>query len=260
MPDKAQTAIPPENTWLVESFRLTVFVTPDYKAANQPNWWQDLVASQPDSRVFQPKIGSLREEGQYDNKRLILSIDPTRIDWLLAPLADQVQAQNFFGSIGAVNDNVEKFSQLMIKWLKLETAPHIQRLAFGMVLLQPVPDRKVGYQTLSRYLPAVELDQDSTDFSYQINRMRDSTIIPHLKLNRLSKWAVMTFVGASISIVGVVPTEFVLSAPPQFACRLELDVNTAQDYGGKFDQSNSPTVFQELITLAQEIVREGDVK
>ena len=67
--------------------------------------------------------------------------------------------------------------------------------------------RELGYRELGRFLPAVRLDEDSSDFSYQINRPRRSTVIPELSVNRLSKWSVGKFQAFVASETGIAVSE-----------------------------------------------------
>jgi hypothetical protein len=133
-------------------------------------------------------------------------------------------------------------------------------LAFGAVLLSPVDTKQLGYQQLNRLLPFIELDTEGiSDFLYQINRPRDTTTqIEGLQINRLSKWNVATFRQVNF-IVG--QTSVRTSRRSEvFACRLELDMNTHQDFSGELLPEQLPEVFNELIALGREIKNEGDVR
>ena len=45
----------------------------------------------------------------------------------------------------------------------------------------------------------------------------------------------------------------------QYACRLELDMNTAQEHKGELPKSALPGIFQELCEYGEEIADKGDV-
>lgn len=133
------------------------------------------------------------------------------------------------------------------------------RLAFGAVLLQPVTNLQAAYQRLGHYLPAVTLDPTgSSDFVYQINRQRNSaTEIAGLKINRLSKWAATRFVTATFSTTN--PARISHHQGPLFVS-LALDINTAPDFQGEFEQGQSQqAVFSELVRLGCEIASQGDI-
>jgi len=133
---------------------------------------------------------------------------------------------------------------LMLRWLA--GCPPLQRLAFGAVLTRPVDDLLTGYRQISDYLPFVQLDpESSSDFSYQINRPRNSTVISGLRINRFSRWSVARV--------------FASTFDTQIGCRVELDINTAQEFQGELPQEKLPVIIQELVDLGKEIAENGDI-
>ncbi|HEY9669793.1 MAG TPA: hypothetical protein V6C91_23475 [Coleofasciculaceae cyanobacterium] len=242
--------------WQAESLRLTAFLSPSAQIGEQ-DWWKTLIGELPDSRLSQPRTGIQQEEGTFKDDRvegkLILTIQPTRIDWQLVPpdIPDTV-----FSTTGSLLDSLDSFLSLMLRWL--ENAPQVQRLAFGASLLQIVNDYKEGSKRLSVYLP-FNVEEDSSDLFYQINRPRksNSADIPNLMINRLSKWNVVLL--ASIVVSSSQPAQYI-SQPAQLAVRLELDINTAADFSTALPAEQLPQIFQELVELGREITREGDIK
>src|SRR5262249_10353878 len=151
-----------------------------------------------------------------------LNIIPIRIDWHYTVIQEIGQQEMEFKTLGSFPENIEPFRKLIDKWLKMQTIPPITRLAFGAVLLQPVETRIKGYEVLAPYLPALNLN-NASDLVYQINRPRKSWgKIAELEINRLSKWAVLTYQAV------VVPN--LLGSPRQvgesYASHLELDIST----------------------------------
>ncbi|MBL7065662.1 MAG: hypothetical protein ISS49_15895 [Anaerolineae bacterium] len=148
----------------------------------------------------------------------------------------------------------------MHRWFGLAEPPVLTRVAFGAILLYPVDRREAGYRLLQQYLDHVELDPvGSTDFMYQINRPRDATTeVVGLRINRLSRWSVASFVPAllHVSSDGIGP---VAQQAAQYACGLQLDVNTVPDYRGPLAQDQLRPIFTELVRLGMEIVEMGDV-
>ena len=130
---------------------------------------------------------------------------------------------------------------------------------FRCYFLQPVKDLHTGYIEISKYLPDVKfISEGSSDFLFQISRPRVSISgIKGLRINRLTKWSV-----ASINAL-----QFSLSSPPlkyreglkSFACRLELDINTAQDFKGELNREQLPQIFKELVEIGKEISIKGDI-
>jgi len=240
--------------WQAQVLRLTAFPIPS-PTTRQAGWWEEIVGQTPAAITSRPKQGSYHEEGPFSNGRLICEIASARIDWLFIP-GDLEAEDDGLATIGAFSDTLKTFRQLADQWFGLETCPSAQRLAFGVVLLQSVESKQTGYRQLSMYLPRIELDpENSSDFMYQINRPRESRSgIPNFKINRLMKWSVATlkrFPIQSLRGVGLGRTSF--------ACRLELDVNTAQEFEGQIPREQMSTVFQELTDLAWEIAERGDI-
>ena len=123
-------------------------------------------------------------------------------------------------------------------------------------------DRKAGYELIGQYLPSVKLDpENSTDFSFQINRPRPSTSgISKLQINRLSRWSVARLSGMVVQVTSGEPTARVFeSTEGLHACRVELDINTAPSSDGAFPKENLATLVKELLGLGVEIAMSGDI-
>src|SRR4051812_23149378 len=107
--------------WEAETLRLTCFQSPIAQIENEPNWWTELVGESPEKRESQPKRGISQEEGEFENGRLILKVEPTRIDWVFTKGSD-----NELGGFSFIE--TQHFNQAMLKWLKM--CPPVVRLAF----------------------------------------------------------------------------------------------------------------------------------
>lgn len=243
--------------WQAEILRLTAFPSPAAQLG-EPAWWKDLVGEPPETKISQPRAGGRQEEGQFEGRKLVLRVEPTRVDWLFTPIDDQAQGVKGIPTTGAFPESLRIFLQLILRWFKLETCPPVQRLAFGATVLLPVENLQAGYRQISVYLPFQLDPEGSSDFSYQINRSRDSVSgIRGLRINRLSKWAV---VRVTMGELALGPAVVGYSARQiHHACRLELDINTAPDFQGELSREQLPQIFQELVNLGQEIIREGDI-
>lgn len=239
--------------WSAELLRLTVFPRPDFEVRDV-GWWKDIVSEPPTTRTEQPKIGQITEEGNWEQRNLVLGSAPFRIDWITTiDLAEgSANPESYAWEI-----IVPKFHELMNRWLGLDTAPLPVRLAFGAVLAYPVKNKEEGYSSLMKFLP-FKLDPiGSSDFTYQINRPRPALSVPGLRLNRLSKWLVRNRL-----VTAVVPGSEHMTRTPSLkrsdVC-LELDINTAQEFEGELSREQTKAIFSELIELAEEIAAKGDV-
>lgn len=247
-----------ELLWQTESLRVTAF--PVLPMDNEgTGWWQVVAGEEPESRTVQPRMGLVQETGRIGDGRfsLTLSCLRDRVDWLFAtgPLERE---HGGLPTCDAFSEAVDVFRNALGGWLQV--APPLKRIAFGMVLLAEVSDIRSGYQSLSSYLPSVNLDPEgSTDFSYSINRPRNLKSFPQIeKVNRLSRWAVVQMLGMTIALSQGKAVSQALGQA-SIACRLELDINTDAAFNGEIPTENIPAVLDELIGLGKEIADYGDV-
>ncbi len=247
----------PLSGWQVENIRLTAFPESPVES-KEINWWQDIVGELPDSSTFHPKTGELREMGPFDSFNLSVIVNSDRIDWQFLQNQSSV---NEIPTIGDFDEILIQFKKLMSEWLK-SYSPKLKRVAFGTVLLLPVNDRKQGYEKLSNYLKKVEIDtENSSDFSYQINRVRNSESgVKNLRINRLSKWSVAVFVNTIFNLHSGIRTSEQILMPGTHACRLEIDINTIAEYPDSLPKNKLGVVFNELVNFGREIVEKGDIK
>lgn len=238
--------------WQAEILRVTCFPS---SAANldSTNWWKDSTGEQPENTLVRAREGFRQDEGIVGDKKIVLGVQPTRIDWLMQSAENENQAP-----IGGFTDNLDSFLTIVSHWFKI--APPLARIAFGAVLTFPVDTREAGYKLLAKYLQAIQIDSvGTTDFLYQINRPRTSQVeVSDLKINRLTKWAVQKRGLAQLEFspgakVSIFPSSETLS------CRLELDINTSVDFKSDLPQDKLMDIFNELVELAKEITIKGDV-
>lgn len=250
----------PLSAWHAESLRLTAFpitATP----LKDSNWWTELMGEPAETKTAQPKLDRRTEQGLFSGAKLVNQVQPNRIDWLIQ-LADHESGPIGFPTIGPFLEVIEPFVELMLRWFNLKTCPELKRLAFGPILVHPVDSHAAGYRQLSAYLPNVKLDPEgSSDFLYQINRVRDSTSkIDGLRINRLSKWSVATVQTIGFFVGPISDISISMDKVGLFrACRLDLDINTAAEFTGPLPKKQLSLIFQELVDLAKEIAVEGDI-
>lgn len=254
---KKRVASAKQVEWNANVLRLTAFPSPG-SSVDAVKWWSDVVGGSPDVKNLQPKIGGSNESGSFEGGRLILQVNPSRVDWIFVAKEDLEAGQEVMPVIGPFDSALGKFLPIVKRWTGVDTIPSLGRLAFGAVLLLAVKDRKSAYVTLSSYLHNVKINsEESTDLFYQINRPRDSKgKIRGLKINRLSKWSVLE---VNIGIM-TPPGPFVFGAAKEnIVCQLELDINTAADFKGTINKGDIQNVFQELVDLGKEIAARGDI-
>lgn len=244
--------------WQVETLRMTVFPSQPLQTEGV-TWWADLAGEPPETSLRLPRTHGLQEEGPFGEGKLVLRVDPNRVDWVLAPRENPRAEVEGFLVVGSLPELLESFCLVISRWFDFEACPSAQRMAFGAILLRPVADYQAGLVQLADYLPFLaSVRGDLSDFLYQINRRRDSGVgIPDLRINRLSKWSVMTTTLGDVTL----QSHLMRLSPTRthYACRIELDMNTVPNFSGELSRDQQLIVFQELVHLAREIVGEGDI-
>ncbi len=242
--------------WFAEALRLTAFPSPSAQI-DTSTLWESVVGQKPDNQNIQPKLGIRQEDGLLEGGKLILNVQPARVEWLFTTAYDQEANGPAFEQLPNFTTGLDIFIKVIDRWFV--KSPLLSRLAFGAVLIIPVENRALGYEKITSFLPDIKIDPyNSSDFLYQINRPRESKQIKGLKINRLCKWSVaMTtltqfVLGPRISPIAIPESQRLLA-------RLELDINTAAEFSGELSSNQTESLFQELISLGKEIAANGDV-
>jgi hypothetical protein len=254
---EAPKNLPPVSTWLVGTLRLTAFASPTARVSGV-NWWHDIVGKPSEAKLTQAGAGEV-EAGHYRNGNLILTVNPTRIDWQYTGQTDPAKVVSGISDItvGRLPETLSTFVNLMTKWLGLKSIPPVVRLAFGAVLVRPEKSEEAVYESLSRYIPVDQLSGDIAEFLYQINRRRYSGVqIPGLRINRLSKWSLIQ---VQQQIASAITPSAVYHAPALYGALLELDMNTVAEFQGKLPRLRLPKLWAELANLGKEIAEKGDI-
>ena len=242
--------------WQAESLRATAFPSPDTQFDSK-NWWASVVGENPDTHVDNINIGVKETQGTFHGTKLSLKVHAARIDWTLTPNPQATDSPFSLLTLGSFEEKCADFCDLLKKWFPL--SPSLSRLAFGTMVYLPAESKEDSYDKLQAYLPTVTLDRNSSDFTYRINRPRESKSgIEGLKINRLSTWMAIRVEFGQFTVGPHGGVKGIPVAKPMDACRVELDINTAQEYEGQIASDQSLKVFIELVELTREILREGD--
>lgn len=245
----------PESSWGAEILRVTLFHPPG-QVVQAEGLWREVTGEDPDNSVAKPKTGERLEAGAYGSSQLILHVQSRagRLDWVLsANAAPDALAPSFPTAVAG-------FLPLMTKFTELGRLPTpVNRVAFGAEVLLPVSDAEEGYRVISDYLP-FDLDRTQcSDFSYQINRRRKSLAVEPLEVNRLTKWSVGKFTKHNFVLTGEGLAAIAEPESTSFSCRLELDINTVPKADVNVAGDKLVPLTAELVGLASEIIREGDI-
>ena len=245
-------------SWLVQGLRLTTFL-PHPLTLEVPSLWSEVVGEGPDNEQHNRRTGEFLQIGTLEGWALRLRVLPGRVDWNLNVANEEsAEAPAWGGSMAA---SFELMTNLGNSWLQL--THHAHRIAFGAILVRPVEDRVAGYRLISSRLHGVAIEGDNiSDFLYQINRPRASTVNDGRINNRLSKWSV-AHQSSGIVAINLQPGQSQTSTTVNFdegtyAGRLELDISTAPT-PNQDELQQVRQVFAELMQLAKEISEEGDL-
>jgi hypothetical protein len=238
--------------WSVESLRLSVF-HPERK--DRSGLWARLMGSSPESINERPRDQIFQEEGPAGRNRLFLATQSQRLDWNIVPsLPANADATKllFLADIDQALSLVQGELEVSARQVQ-----QIDRLAFGAILLQQVDNMSDGMRCLSKYLPFLDLERrEGTDLLYQINRRRRSNHVPHVLVNRLSKWS-LEYAQSGALVVAPARRPRLETSEPQTVVKLVLDVNTAPE-NNAISLDRMPILLTEFLGFAQEIATRGD--
>ncbi|MEQ8673165.1 MAG: hypothetical protein RLP44_32070 [Aggregatilineales bacterium] len=245
-------------SWSVETLRITTFMRTTVEIPPK-ELWKMITGDEPEQVIEQPRTGETRLEGSFENGRLLLITTPEVVEWRLVPVVQDDSVENEIPTIGGFLENLTAFQDLGRKWLSSNYYSEASRLAFGLVLLNPVDSLSDGYSLMSNYLHDVKINTNNiSDFFYQINRQRVSKV-NNIQLNRLSKWTVVALRNLNFILTNLTNPNIVREDVVGHAFRLELDINTVPDKNVLLNHSNLNSIFDELVDLAKEIAEKGDI-
>jgi hypothetical protein len=246
--------------WEAESLRATAFYNVGTAPRDVGRIWELVTHRRPEQVLSRPSEDIHVAEGPFggSEKQLQCTARPDKVEWILrSPQPLPNRPIEGLVTIGGLQGVLTPFRDLGAGWLEISSG--ITRLAFGAVLVRAATDLQDAHQALNTLLPSVELDPDSvSDFSYQVNRRRILSSPAGILVNRISRWSTMQ--GGSVEfVVGNNTQPQFTHLADHFACRLELDVNTAGGFTNPLDGAQAVTLFGELVGLGQEIAEKGDI-
>lgn len=239
--------------WQAGLLRTTAFclAPPDL-----PNikWWEELIGGPAEFRNLRVGVGELIEQGLVGDRTLQLQVHVARVDWIFSP-KDQPDGDPF-PSLGALAECLPAFQALISRWL--DTAPSLNRLAFGVQLYIPSSSRAEAMGHIAEMLPYVRINAERMrEFTFQVNRPRPCVTWPELgEVNRLATWQAVLRKRVVASFLPEVRGP--VSVREEVAAFLELDINTPPDFGKEIPRHLSKEIFGELIGNGIEIVERGD--
>jgi hypothetical protein len=219
-------------------------------------WWKELANNEPDES--NRRRDAVEESGNVSEKKLLtVNVNPIRIQItseLVRPPVDEM-TPGYEGLVPFL-DEKQSFLKLISQWLS--KAPPINRIGFAAKLICPVSSIPEGYQLLDRMLQTVDVDPNSSDFLYRVNRKTHSKCEPvNTLINQLTTWATQKPIRQQLTLVGDKLTTQPTSGEA-FGTFVELDINTDQHRLEPYPSETLNDLCAELTALAQLIVTHGD--
>jgi hypothetical protein len=235
--------------WEVETARATVFA-PDVASLGLPSW-QSITGASPLQTVTRAD-GIEQQSGMYGRYQLAISKQRSRADLVIGP-APRIGMSAGPISMGNLNDTMPTFKSISLKWMSPQQ--DVQRLALGAILWKSASSSRAALEQLVRLIPSFKLNTNDgiMDFALQINRPRESTAIPGIRINRVAIWQNATIHVIAINPAGEAPPP----TPPFHRAQVTLDINTPD--GASISHTQVGELLKEMQTILEEIPEKGDV-
>ena len=243
--------------WQVHQLRLTVFPFSRISTGSVSGLWKAAMGQEPDNIDFRPKQKLTIEQGMAENTHLQVITREDRIDWILQP-QPPVPDGGYPKLVPVLRDLAaadESIRNAVVASRKF--AAQVNRIAFGITLVEISSDLDEAIGRLSSHLPDLRLGNAGEDFSYQVNRRRGSKAIPRVNINRLAKWSVFQFGSINLDVRPAARAVFDVSEVT-FTARLDLDINNVPS-NSAISQKKIPALLGEMAVMASEIALKGDI-
>jgi hypothetical protein len=157
-------------------------------------------------------------------------------------------------SLGAFEEALAPVMPLFVAFLRADTP--VGRVALGVEHFEAASEVIEAYSILSERIGRRELDLASArDFIYQVNRARQSTVMPDLRINRLAKWSVIKRQTLELNPQ---TGEQRSVGPEAINALLQTDVNTADEYSVALPHDNLIALLDELVQQTVSLATRGD--
>lgn len=227
--------------WSLAGKRLTIF----WEEPSTSTPWATIFGGEPDNMQVQRPINSRQESRNIGAAKILLINSPGRTDIVLdsgVPLesVDAAVEREFWGFITT--------------YLPKENR-RVARIALGAMAFSKANDRISGYQVLKGLLKNVAVEPEKTsDLTYSINWPTTSSTDSSIKVNRISKWAVIQTAnfqfGPNMNILSSLPT--------MSAVQVEVDINTQVEPVGDAITGKLMLWVNELEQYLSSILAEGE--
>jgi hypothetical protein len=246
--------------WSVQQLRATIFHAPGDAGDKIHEYWAKAFGSMPQQDETKNLEGVRVVGGQVRDKQWMANIRRDRVD-----IASQPAAAPPLGSGDVWYRSESPYQQIVRELIEpshllVDTVSGVNRLAVGALFLAPASGISDAYAKLNVVFPYLHLEGlDAPDFSFRVNRRRQSQRSTALQVNRLATWSIAQGQTVSFGLVGSGGAS-ALGSEIQFAASLQLDINTVQaGMGARIPADRAKDILTELVDMAIEIVERGDV-
>ena len=242
------------NTWKTRSLRLTVFLGSDGAAKANDLEWQDLTGEKPENVMN--RRDQQAQEGPFLLGRLFLQKQlPARLDVVYVGSPKAEDSEDPVATLGPFEPAGEIFRGITHK--VLDRVGSCQRLALGTEMVQPAHTALAAYEILVEHMRSATFRiEGGSEFVYQMNRPRDSKVLPGLLINRLARWNASSWQPVTVELTGPIHA---FGGQPRVGAVITTDVNTDGERTTPLPGEKVREVFDELRELTVEIRDKGDI-
>ncbi|QDT65800.1 hypothetical protein [Calycomorphotria hydatis] len=242
-------------SWEVNHLRLTAFTTKPLIGREQ-EVWQQIFDVEPENTSLSPRKAVV--VGVWNEKQAQVEIDPVRVNIRLFAQLNVDTAETALPTMGQFSERVKEFADVVSPWIRGNS--NVERLAFGGLLMIPADNHEEAYALLQKFIGEQVRLEGAREFQLRINRRRTSNVLEGIEINRLCKWFATEFSIKGFMSRSAEAQKELAYLEDQIVASLDLDINNV----GLGDSCVIPEdklepLFEELVSLGEEIAEKGDV-
>lgn len=247
MPDRAELYMAIE--WATENVRVSLFSNTVLNLTDQD--WRN-ITGQDEAETRKAVLGGRVFSGHFDGHLLSVASTGNRADIVISSAPEALPGLPTIGSWETIRDRFVDFTS---NWITTVKFP-IVRIAFGAVLLCPLPERREAYLYLQQLLASVKIDPDHMrELIFRVNWPTKSEVIKGLLINRITQWNAIRLLVKALQLN---EPQSDLNILETNAVRLEIDHSTDETRSEQIDAKKVIPLFEELVTLASENAAKGE--
>lgn len=212
--------------WLADNIQLVLF-TPQVGAfPDARQSYVEMTGQEPDAfqRNPTPMMGSSTAQGSYNGRTVIASVQPGRLD---AMIAGPVQSTGVPGEISdietALSEAIQATSSLLAKTV-------VSRLSVVLNLIEPAATEAIAVENTRKAANLPSLPAGGNELAFSFNLRRDLAALPGCQMNRVMRWSALRQQIFNMGTSGGGGGSPII-VQEQFVSALTIDVNTAQPSG-----------------------------